>query len=381
MVVESAHPTGHTPEEIAHVHVERTPQSHTRTANADRPLWLDREEVTQLREWATDKVYPLPGAEVSEATIGSAAPEKPSDIQLVDPQNLLSRRHARLVRRGAFWLIEDLRSKNGTHQDGNPNPRFRILPGGQIGLGGVTLVGENQTQIELRSYLKRCLGWTAATWPAIDVALCAIRTAAERRAPLVIAGDDDLVAIAYQIHRRGMSPSTPFVVCGPRRQSDVSLRVTATHADPVTALAHAAGGTVCVRAEQPPAGLHHLTRMFREQSAPAQLIICAGETSKRAAVAPSIIVPQLTRRPTADVHRIVFDYALDAIDALGAKLASFTEADRERVVAQEAKTWADIEIATLRIVARKYSGSVHGAAERLGISHAGLGKWLKRRRT
>jgi len=377
MVVES-HPEGQSTEETEQVQGERSSQT-TRTGNLGGSEWLDRDEVIQLREWANDKAHPLPGAGVTEATIGSAKPARPSDIQLNDPQGLTSREHARLVRQGTYWQIED-RSKNGTHQNGIPNPRFYIVPGREIGIGGVTLVAENQTQIDLRNYLKRVLGWDAAAWLAIDVALCAIRTAVERRAPLVIAGDDDLVAIAYQIHRRTTSPSTPFLVCGPRRQSDASLQVTATHADPITALDHAAGGTVCVRAEQQPDDLHLLMGKFREHPAPAQLILCTGETSKRTAVAPSMIVPPLTRRQ-ADIHRIVVEHALDGIDQLGAELTSFSDAERKEVVAHEAKTWADIEIATLRIVARNHAGSVHGAAEHLGISHVGLGKWFKRRQT
>jgi len=370
-------------QEPEQVQGEKTPSQTTRTGNLGASEWLDRDEVIQLREWATDKVYPLPGADVTEATIGSAKPSMPSDIQLVDPRGRTSREHARLVRRGALWQIADNHSKNGTHQNGIRNSRFYIVPGRQIGIGGVTLVAENQTQIDLRNYLKRVLGWDAAAWLAIDVALCAIRTAADRRAPLVIAGDDDLVAIAYQIHRRTTAPATPFLVCGPLRQSDGSLRVTATHADPITALDHAIGGTVCARVE-PPEGLHHLMRKFREHPAPAQLILCTGETSKRSTPAPSMtpsmIVPPLTRRQ-GDIHRIVVEHALDGIDQLGAELTSFSDADRELVVAHEAKTWADIEIATLRIVARRHAGSVHGAAERLGISNTGLDKWFKRRQT
>ena len=377
MVVES-HPTGQTAGEPEQVQGERSSQT-TRTGNQGGAEWMDRDEVLRLRVWAADTAYPLPGAGVTEATIGSAKPSTPSDIQLEDRRGLISREHARLVRRAAYWQIED-RSKNGTRQNGILNPRFYIVPGRQIGIGGVTLVAENQTQIDLRNYLKLVLGWDAAAWLAIDVALCAIRTAAERRAPLVIAGDDDLVAIAYQIHRRTTSPSTPFIVCGPDRQSDASLRVTATHADPITALDHAAGGTVCVRAEQAPDVVHHLMEKYREHPVPAQLILCTGETSNRTALASSMIVPQLTRRQ-GDIHRIVFEYALDGINQLGAELTSFSDADRELVVAHEAKTWADIEIATLRIVARKHAGSVHGAAERLGISPTGLDKWFKRRRT
>jgi transcriptional regulator of acetoin/glycerol metabolism len=42
-------------------------------------------------------------------------------------------------------------------------------------------------------------------------------------------------------------------------------------------------------------------------------------------------------------------------------------------------SFADIEIATLRLVAFHHAGNVHQAAARLGLSHVALGKWLKLR--
>src|SRR5689334_12155279 len=63
--------------------------------------------VTQLREWGTDTVHPLPGPDIAEWLIGS---DPTAALSLVDPSGLVSRRHARLVRHRAWWKLEDLRS-------------------------------------------------------------------------------------------------------------------------------------------------------------------------------------------------------------------------------------------------------------------------------
>jgi hypothetical protein len=78
----------------------------------DRPsvhVWLGDDPVTQLREWATDTVHPLPGAEVAECVIGS---EPSAALRLVDISGLVSRKHARLVRNGSWWRIEDPSSRH-----------------------------------------------------------------------------------------------------------------------------------------------------------------------------------------------------------------------------------------------------------------------------
>jgi hypothetical protein len=55
-----------------------------------------------------------------------------------------------------------------------------------------------------------------------------------------------MVAVARQIHCRTTAPGAPFV-CGSRpRESDLSVKVRATHADPATAFELAAGAMVCV---------------------------------------------------------------------------------------------------------------------------------------
>ena len=160
--------------------------------------------------------------------------------------------------------------------------------------------------------------------------ISAARTGSARRSgrrptsagPLVIGGVDDLVAVARQIHLRSMAPSAPFVVCGDRREADSSVRVTADHED---------------------------------------------------------VVPGLRPRSPDDLQRIVAGYAADTIRELDASHASFTRANCDWVVDHEARSLAEIEIATLRIVACNDAGNPHRAAARLGLSHVALGKWLKRR--
>src|SRR5262249_10312394 len=96
-------------------------------------VWLGHDPVIQLREWASDTAHALPGPGVAESMIGS---EPFAPLRIVDPSGLVSRRHARLVREGSWWKIEDLHSKNGIRQDRKPADRFLIAPGVEIGIGG-----------------------------------------------------------------------------------------------------------------------------------------------------------------------------------------------------------------------------------------------------
>lgn len=342
-------------------------------------VWLGHDPVIQLREWATDTVYPLPGAEVSECVLGS---EPSAELRLLDISGIVSRKHARLVRDGSWWWIEDLRSKNGLLQDREQADGFWLRPGVEIGIGSLTLIAENQALVQLRGYLARVLGWDAAGRSAVEEAIQVIRAAANQRRPLLIGGPEDPVAVARQIHLRTSAPGAPFVVCGDRpRALDLGVRVTATHADPTKAFECAVGGTVCVRAEQVPGGFARLKAAWRgpRVRARTQLIISARETPGWWEAHQSILVPALAQRSASDLRRIVAEYASDAIRELEAAPASFTSANRKWVAEHAATSFAEIEIATLRLVARNHIGSVYSAAARLGLSHVGLGQWFKRR--
>ena len=77
------------------------------------------------------RTYPLRAAELS---IGRA---EQSDIPLADPG--VSRNHARVVREGDDFIVEDLRSTNGTEVNGQPVRRRRLANGDMIKLASSTL--------------------------------------------------------------------------------------------------------------------------------------------------------------------------------------------------------------------------------------------------
>jgi FHA domain-containing protein len=69
-----------------------------------------------------------------ELTIGRA---EQSDIALSDPG--VSRNHARVVREGDDFIVEDLRSTNGTEVNGQPVRRRRLANGDMLKLASSTL--------------------------------------------------------------------------------------------------------------------------------------------------------------------------------------------------------------------------------------------------
>jgi hypothetical protein len=77
------------------------------------------------------RTWPLAMAEIS---IGRA---EQSDIPLADPG--VSRNHARVVREGDDFIVEDLRSTNGTEVNGQPIRRRRLANGDMLKLASSTL--------------------------------------------------------------------------------------------------------------------------------------------------------------------------------------------------------------------------------------------------
>jgi hypothetical protein len=77
------------------------------------------------------RTWPLAAAEL---TIGRA---EQSDIPLADPG--VSRNHARVVREGDDFIVEDLRSTNGTEVNGQPIRRRRLANGDLLKLASSTL--------------------------------------------------------------------------------------------------------------------------------------------------------------------------------------------------------------------------------------------------
>jgi pSer/pThr/pTyr-binding forkhead associated (FHA) protein len=77
------------------------------------------------------RVFPLSQLETS---VGRA---EQSDIALADPG--VSRNHARIIREGDDFIVEDLRSTNGTEVNGQPVRRRRLADGDVVKLANSTL--------------------------------------------------------------------------------------------------------------------------------------------------------------------------------------------------------------------------------------------------
>ncbi|MGN6109854.1 MAG: FHA domain-containing protein, partial [Kofleriaceae bacterium] len=171
--------------------------------------WALDDQVVQLREWGTDRVYRLPPAPIDEWTIGSSSR---CSLQLRDPPRYISRLHARLVRTYGTWFIHDAGSKNGLWQDNARRPSFALTPGLEIGIGSLLLVAESPRSIVLRGFVARMLGWDLHRLSDIDRALRALRTMATMRAPLLLCGEGNLVDLARQLHALTLGAAAPFVV-------------------------------------------------------------------------------------------------------------------------------------------------------------------------
>ena len=239
---------------------------------------------------------------------------------------------------------------------------------------------EESSTRDLRSYLPRLLGWEDA--PAVGRALRSIELSVAQRAPLVLCGDGDLVPIAHALHRRALGSDRPFILTDPRRgTTPASVHSPANYPNGVAAFTAAAEGSLCVRSRRPPRDFASVMELLRDPSARVRLVVCADRYERNdvlLAVSDPIHVPSLKTR-AGELSRIVQEYAADAIVALSSSV-SFTSRDLDWVVAHCASSLHDIEVGTTRLVALREAGTILGAAELLGMSHASLGEWFARRR-
>jgi hypothetical protein len=270
------------------------------------------------------------------------------------------------------------RSKNGLYRDGTKLDKFVLTPGVELGLGGggTTLVAESACLITLRSALARMLGWSASAAEAIDLALRAIRFAAQRRTPLVLCGAD-LVPLAEELHRLTLTAARPFVLCNPRRNTTESTwNPTRCASTGTAALAEAVGGTVCLMSRHLPSDLRDLMRGFRRPECQTQLVVCSERANEAEVfnVAPIVVPPLASRKDELD--RLIEEYARDAAGPL--ELGPHWLSAPERTwIRNHMHTLASIQKATSRLAAIRQAGSMTRGAARLGISHVALLKWLR----
>jgi hypothetical protein len=236
------------------------------------------------------------------------------------------------------------------------------------------------TKDELRAFLARLLGW--ASDETIEVALRSIELAANHRAHLVLQGAGDLVPIAQSLHRRILGADRPFVVCDPRRgNTRASARSPANLESGVDAFRAASGGSLCVRRKRLPDDFAVIVPRLRRVHDVQYIIVCSNldDDADPLLVLPAPIqVPPLASR-THDVERIVDEYAADAIAELHARDACFTAGDRRWII-EHPTSLAEIEKATMRVVALRMSRHLSEAAERLGMAPVSLWRWILRRK-
>lgn len=340
--------------------------------------WAIDDDVTQLREWGTEKSYALPAPiEGAELTLGSA---DICDLQLVDPTGCLSRQHARLTREGGRWIARDLDSKNGMHLDGVKRPKVLIEPGSELRLGGVTLIAESPRLVTLRDFLARLLGWSSDRHETVDLAIRSVRLSATRRAALALCGEGDLVPTARSIHEHALGWDRPFIVCDPRRRpGKATVRSAENYETGLAAFEAAAGGTLCVRSRRLPRDFGKLLTALRSPGARVQLVVCGDQQDDVVmALAAPIAVPPLEGRE-AELDRIIAEYAEDAIAQLGTRSTDFLPVDRAWVREHAATSLPEIEKATRRLVALRESRNLTSAAARLGMAPVSLSRWIGRR--
>ncbi|HWU91468.1 MAG TPA: hypothetical protein VN253_29575 [Kofleriaceae bacterium] len=223
---------------------------------------------------------------------------------------------------------------------------------------------------ELPEFLQRLLGWSTARLADVDHAFRAVRELASGRAILILLGEGSLLGVARRLHELTL-PKRPFVELGPGDNA-------------IEALDRAAGGMGYVEARDLPRDLARLAASVRPESSVRLMIGAehAWDLARLATMLPRIAtvrIPPIAERKD-ELDRLIEVYGHDAMAALGADDLGFRPYDLEWIRARRARirTLADIEEVTRRVVALRNWGVTHGA-ERLGITHGALSRWVRRR--
>jgi hypothetical protein len=340
--------------------------------------WSVHDGVIQLRDWATHHVCPLPLPPVDECWIGTDAA---CAIRIDDPTGRVGRRHVKLMRRQSTWMLRHGGGKNGFRIDGSLRKVDVVLePGFEIGIGGLTFVAESARSIAFQRFLARLLGCGPERAEAIDQALRSIRLAAAHRTALVLSGDGDLVPLAGSLHRHARGATRPFIVCDPRRRrGPATVRSAQNYESGMEALAAAAGGSLCVRSRRLPRDFGSVLGAMRSPDCHVQLIVCADRRrdGTRYSDAP-IVIPPLSSRE-AELDSIIDEYAKESMTELRTLRYEFPEVDRLWVRSHAGTSLAEVEKATLRLVALRVSRNLSAAAALLQMAPVSLSRWIGRR--
>jgi hypothetical protein len=233
-----------------------------------------------------------------------------------------------------------------------------------------------------QDFLRRIIGFQATA--AVEDAQNSVLASQDRRTPLVLLGEGDMVPVAQALHRKLLGPKSMFVLCDRRRaESPESERSPLNFPDPSNALLAARGGTLCLRAERLPDDLQYVAEVSRDPGSEVLLTVCGDARGKMSRAAPllslmaPIRVPPLRARQH-ELRAIISEYIQDAATDFSAP-PNVDADDLRWVVENSSSSLHEIQKGARRMVAMRLAGSLLGAAELLGMAAVSLRRWLGRR--
>src|SRR5262245_61740567 len=150
---------------------------HKRAEHRGPGAWPFDDDVVALREFGTDRVHVVGegfGLGIRSSTRARATAE----------------RQVALVRRRSGWWVRALDPAHPglVHYEDAPVREWRLGPGMELTINGVTLIAESERSRALHHLLARVIGFSAEHRPTVDRALRAVLVAARGRRPLVLIG-------------------------------------------------------------------------------------------------------------------------------------------------------------------------------------------------
>lgn len=364
-----------------------------RTAYSTLAIDSHYDSVCGLREWGDSRLFSL-SIDIEEAgdvnAIGTGDTGITTALQLIRPglaRSGLAAAYGRveILREGTLWKIRDRDGSVNLRQDGRATSEVCLIAGTEVVIAGRTFIAESPRSLALRNFCLRLLGWGSDRIVVVEHALRALRLSGSCRVPARLAGDGDLVPIAYAIHRYTLGRGAPFIVSDPRRNSSDATKRSAKNCTSCTvALREAQGGTLCIRTRRLPWDFDRMMQSFWRPGNSAQMMLCIEGTGSPLFSVAQIDIPSLISR-RSEWPRILDECIEEASHALHASRNYLDDDEREWILRCSTldadPTVIDIEKAALRLIAIKLTGNLTAAARTLGMARVSLERWLHRRWT
>lgn len=338
--------------------------------------WPLDDDVIGLRVLGTDRCFEL----LPRRRLQMIGSSPKCDFVLPRHDGSTTERYATLVHQHARWMIRaiDGARGSGVYYEGVPVRELPLFPGIEIGVGDVTLVVESQRSRALTRFLARIVGVDRQQRGQVDRALRTVLVAARGHRALMLCGTVELISLARELHEYTL-PGRPFIVCDPRRvRRDADVRSPRNIRDPLTALAAAAGGTLCIFARHRPPEFDKMLERWRSSRTRVQLVLFEPRRDRVLDAAIDALELKILL-PGRDRSRIIDEVAAEAAAELGAEAAALSTADR-RMIVQSSATVPEMDRTLRRVlVLRHCDNHLVPAARQLGMARYSLDKWARRR--